>query len=465
MSRKNQKTRANPSSGSSKVRQIHEPEKQRGSMGPQATIPRAPLLILLVCLAVAGFAIMCVEMKRGVAIDFYQFWAVAGAADVLPDENIYDLTTGQRLARILFEQVSEVQSPDQQAAAHFRDQRIDVVSTPFLYACFRAFRTGDYDTDLRRFRLGSLVIFVLATLLAGYLVGCTPVINLAALGFFLLAFPPLRFDIVEGNVNSMQFAMLAILLWLRFDPDRAWRTVAAGFILLLAVLFKPNLAMIAAMLVLGWGLLGRWRDIVLAAIGAVAGAVIAFATSSFLLGATASWGNWFSRLRNLEHDFEVGVMQGNMGGARILGDAFGWNPTVPLLIVLLGIVAHKLWALRRFRGDSLAGAPLVRDVDTLLIAIGPTIAILGTAIAWPHYAILCVSLCLICLRRLEAESHIFRAPGVLVLAALVGLSSAAWLEGSGVESPLARALALSLGVLALYIAGVRALAHTTQLEK
>jgi hypothetical protein len=340
-----------------------------------------------------------------------------------------------------------------------------VASTPFLYACFRAFRTGDFDTDLRLFRFGSLVIFVLAALLVGHLVGCSPVINLAALGFFLLAFPPLRFDIVEGNVNAVQLGMLAILLWLRSDPDRAWRTVAAGFILLLAVLFKPNLAMIAALLVLGWGLLGRWRDIVLSAAGAVAGAVIAFTASTLLLGATAPWGDWFSTLRNIENSFEVGVMQGNLGGARILGDAFGWNPTVPLLIVLLGILAHKLWALRRAHGGSVARAPLVREVDTLLIAIGPAVAILGTAIAWPHYAILCVPLCLICLHRLEAESHIFRTPGVLALAALAGLSSTAWLEGAGVASPLARALFLALGILALYIAGVRAIAQATQLEK
>ncbi len=163
--------------------------------------------------------------------------------------------------------------------------------------------------------------------------------------------------------------------------------------------------------------------------------------------------------RDLEHDSEVDIMQGNLGGARILGDVFRWDPSVPLLIALLGIVAHKLWALRRARLDSLAGGLLVRDVDTMLIAIGPASAILGTAIAWPHYAILCVPLCLICLHRLEAEEHIFHTPGMLALAALIGLSSAAWLEGIGVASQLARALTHALGVLALYIAGVRALAE------
>lgn len=465
MPRKGSKKGTNSPTGSSKMGQRYSSGKQYGSAEALAAIPRAPLLALLVCLAFAGFAIMAVEMKRGVAIDFYQFWVIAGAADVLPDESIYAHTTGQQLARLLLEQAGEIDSPDLQAAARFRDQRIDVVSTPFLYACFRAFRTGNYDTDLRRFRIGSLVIFVLATLLVGHLAGCTPFINLAALGFFLLAFPPLRFDIVEGNVNAVQLAMLAVLIWLRCDPDRAWRAVASGFVLLLAALFKPNLSLIAALLVLGWGLLGRWREIALAAIGAVAGAVIAVTLSALMLGTTASWGDWFSALRNLEHNFDVGVMQGNLGGARILGDVFGWDPTVPLLIVLLGIVAHKLWPLRHARGDPLAQASLVRDVDMLLIAIGPALAILGTAIAWPHYAILCVPLCIICLHRLESESRIFRGQGLLVLASLIGLSSTALLEGTGVASPLLRALALALGVLALYIAGIRALAQTMQLEK
>jgi hypothetical protein len=48
-------------------------------------------------------------------------------------------------------------------------------------------------------------------------------------------------------------------------------------------------------------------------------------------------------------------------------------------------------------------------------------------------------------------------PGLLVLAALGGLSSTAWLDAVGMRGPLAQALALALGVLALYAAGVRAL--------
>ena len=101
----------------------------------------------------------------------------------------------------------------------------------------------------------------------------------------------------------------------------------------------------------------------------------------------------------------------------------------------------------------------MRDVDALLIALGPAVAILGTAIAWPHYAILCVPLCLVCLHQLETETYLVRVPGLLMLAALAGLSSTAWLDAAGVQAPLAQALALALGVLALYVAGVGALAR------
>jgi hypothetical protein len=395
-------------------------------------------------------------MEQGVAIDFYQFWAVAGAADLLPGESVYALETGERLARILLAQAAGTESAARRDAASFRARRVDVVSTPFFYACFRAFRTGDYDTDLRRYRLASLSAFVLAVMLVGHLAGCTPAVILAALAFFLWAFPPLRFDLTEGNVNSVQLAALAVILWLRLDPDRIWRTVAAGCVLSLAVLFKPNLAAVAVLLMIGWIFLGRVRDVVRAVLGAALGAVIAAAASSWLLGATASWGGWLKALRHLERDFAVGVAQGNLGGARLAGNALGWDPTALLLIALLGIVAGKLWVLRRTAGSTPATVPLVRDIDGLLIALGPAIAILGTAIAWPHYAILCVPLCLVCLHRLEAEAHLVRLSGLLVLA-LAGLSSTAWLGAAGVQSPLAQALALSLGVLALYAAGVAAL--------
>lgn len=438
---------------------MHEPKEQRGSMGARAAAPRAPLLALLAFLAAIGIAQMGMEMKQGMAIDYYQFWAVAGAAEVLPGESVYALANGERLARILLARAAEIESPARRAVARFRANRIDAVSTPFFYACFRAVWTGDYDTDLRRYRLGSLVAFVLATLLIGRLVGCTPATTLAALAFLLWAFPPLRFDLSEGNVNAVQLAMLALPLWLRRDPDRTWRTVAAGFVLSLAVLFKPNLAMVAVLLVLGWGFLGRKRDMLRAALGAALGTAIAVAVSAWLLRATASWGDWLEALRHFERDFAVGVAQGNLGGARLAGDALGWDPTVLLLTVLVGIVAGQLWARRRALGGAPAAVPLVRDVDALLIALGPAVAILGTAIAWPHYTILCVPLCLVCLHRIEAEEHLMRVPVLLVMAALAGLSSTAWLDAAGVQAPLAQALALALGVLALYAAGVWALAR------
>jgi hypothetical protein len=428
-------------------------------MGIRAGASRVPLLVVLGCLAAVGIARMSVEMEQGVAIDFYQFWAVAGAAEVLPGESVYALATGERLARILFQRTAETESPARRAAARFRAQRIDAVSTPFFYACFRAVRTGDYDTDLRRFRLAETVAFVLATLLVGHLVGCTPAAVLAALAFFLWAFPPLRFDLVEGNVNSVQLAVLALLLWLRRDPERSWRTVTAGCLLSLAMLFKPNLAMVAALLLLGWGIWGRGRDIVRAALGAVVGFAIAIGASAWLLGATASWGNWFEALRHLERDFAVGIAQGNLGGAKLAGDALGWNPTVLLLTVLVGIVAVRLWVLRRAIGRVPAGVLVVRDVEALLIALGPAVAILGTALAWPHYTILCVPLCLVCLHRLEAEQNLVRLPGLLLLAALAGLSSTAWLGVTGVTAPLVQPLALALGVLALYAAGIGVLAR------
>lgn len=418
--------------------------------------PHVPLLAVLGCLAIVGAVRMASLMSQGVAIDFYQFWAVAGAREVLPGENIYALETGERLARALHGRVAETDSQAKRDAADFRAERVDVVSTPFFYACFRAVRTGDYDTDLRRYRLVSLAAFIAALLIIASLIGCAPVTRLAALSFFLWAFPPLRFDLTEGNVNSMQLAVLALVLWLRREPDSTWRTAAAGFLLALAAMFKPNVAMVATLLLIGWAFLRRFQDMLRAALGAVSGVLIAWAASAWIMGTEASWRGWFDAVRHLERDFAVGIAQGNFGGAKLAGEALGWDPTLLFLAALLGIVAHRLWALRRSLPAAPADTPLMRDLDTLLIALGPSVAILGTSIAWPHYTILCIPLCLICLKQLEAEISFLRPPAMLATAALAGLSSTAWLGAVGVQTMLVQALGLALGVLALYIAGVRA---------
>jgi hypothetical protein len=396
-------------------------------------------------------------MEKGVAIDFYQFWNIAGAPEILPGESVYTLATGEKLAQILFERSAAAESPAQRDAARFRVHRIDAVSTPFFYACFRALRTGDYDTDLRRHRLGSLVVFVLALLLIARFAGCRPATALAALAFFLWAFQPLRLDLVEGNVNAVQLAVIALVFWLRRDPECAWRTITAACLLALAVLFKPNIIMIAVLLLFGWGILRRWHDIVLAAIGTAVGSAVAIAASAWLMGTNASWGAWLEGLRRLESDFAVGVEQGNIGGAKLIGDAMGWNPTVPLLILLVGGTAGMLWHLRRARNRTPASPELVRNVDALMIALGPAVAILGTTMAWPHYTVLCVPLCLMCLNRLEAEARLVSLPGLIVLAALIGLSSAAWLNAVGVHGLLVQAIVLALGVVALYAGGLEAL--------
>jgi hypothetical protein len=443
---------------------VEKPEEQHWSKGVP-TAARVPLLILLICLAAVGVARVGMEMEHGIAIDFYQFWALSGAPEELPGESVYALDTDKRLARIFFDRAEETKSSARQAAARLRAQRLGAISTPLLYSCFRAFRTGDYDIDLRRYRLTSLMAFVLATLLVGYIVGCKPATILGALAFFLWAFPPLRFDLSEGNVNAVQFAVLALVLWLRCDPERAWRTVAAGCVLSLGVLFKPNLAMVAALLVLGWGFLGRGRDVVRATIGAALGIAIGVAASTWLLGPAATWGDWIGALRHLDRDFAVGVAHGNFGGAKLIGEGLGWDPTVLLLIVLVGIVAGKLWKLRRAVGGALSAVLLVRDVDALLITIGPAVAILGTTIAWPHYAVLCVPLCLVCMHHLESEVHLVCMPGLILLAALAGLSSAAGLEAGDIQNPFAKAIALSLGVMSLYVGGVVELGRRSDAER
>ena len=59
------------------------------------------LLAALICLIAAGIARVYEHMQQGVAFDFYQFWAIAGAGELLPGENVYSLSTGERLGRTL----------------------------------------------------------------------------------------------------------------------------------------------------------------------------------------------------------------------------------------------------------------------------------------------------------------------------------------------------------------------------
>jgi hypothetical protein len=101
--------------------------------------------------------------------------------------------------------------------------------------------SGDFETDYWRWQILSLFAFCAGVLGIGQLSGLSWGAAFALLAVLLFALEPLHSEIRVGNVNNLQLGLLALYLCCQklATDGRGW--LAAGRILGIGVMFKPNL--------------------------------------------------------------------------------------------------------------------------------------------------------------------------------------------------------------------------------
>ncbi len=374
----------------------------------------------LVLLAALGVLNTWTSGERGAGIDFYQFWAVGQAVRESLVENIYAPEARPRLGGIFSRRAAEDGSGRIRAAARFRREEIQAASTPFLYSFFYLIQSGEFEKDIRRYRILCLGCFVLAILAICRMAGYGPEGTLIVLAFASWAFLPVQDDLRDGNVNQIQLALVALSVWLRRAGGPAWPDLLSGAVLGLAIAFKPNLALVAVVLGLFWAIGARLRTLSLWGAGVAAGLLLAVAGSSAFFGSVSCWGSWLSTLRHLDEQFDVAVGWGNFGGARLLRDWLGLNLSPALFLLTTGLVGVCIWRGRRREDPAGAGwtdeASAARD-ELLIAGIGLLIPLLAAGLAWPHYLVLAIPIC-VCLLRPEEGMATRVLPAFLGVACL-----------------------------------------------
>ncbi|HXI04123.1 MAG TPA: glycosyltransferase family 87 protein, partial [Candidatus Saccharimonadales bacterium] len=340
-----------------------------------------PLLVL----ALLGLVHVWQTAYEGMGIDFFQFWSVGQAVREHLVDDVYAPDAGPRLAKIFLERAREG-GRRHQAAATFRRDEIQTSNTPFLYTVFYAFESGDYETDIGRFRLLGLLVAVLSVVTlcrrAGYSIAGT----LAALVFVLWAFVPLHYDLREGNVNSVQLGAMALYLLLAGGQAPPWRRVAGGAALALGVAFKPNLLFVPLVLAMAWVIRREWKDLALKASGMALGALAAIVASAAFFGSVTPWLSWADTLRHINETFGSSVKWGSFGGGRLLADLTGRSLSPVLYLITLGAVAFAIWKAR-------SGSPSAGEARTAalgefaVLGVGPLVPLIAADLAWPHYLV------------------------------------------------------------------------------
>lgn len=333
-------------------------------------------------------------------IDYYVAWAAVDATRNDTEHDIYTREGRFRLGREYRREARAGDPASRQAAAAEHVSYLHTSATPFLYTVIGLFSTGDYDRDLGLWHGLSLAAFTLALLLISRMFGFSAAASLALLLPCLVWLTALHSDLRVGNVNSFQFGLLALLFWLQSrDADARFTPLAgrlaaasAGVLAALMVLFKPNLAPIALILLGAWLVRRQFLTLFIGAAGMAVGTLAALAWSSLFFGDPGVWLDWFRSLATLM-EMDVGARIGNFNFANAIGLQLGRGGQLGLALFLCALALLALWwGRKRAPTAAAAGADGERELIEYgqLLALACLIQMLVSPLVWLHYFVLTV---------------------------------------------------------------------------
>ncbi len=270
--------------------------------------------VVALALCVLLFASAFEAFPEQPGADFYQFWGVPVGKRLLATHDSLEspYANPQRYASELNGAVQFSRSEKLHAANALR-RTLEPMGTPFLYAVFAVF-PEDYDA-------AQAIYVTLLYLGAGF--GVFALARLRGLSFrwaacvafaVELTFAPFMIDVRAANVNSLQLALIAALVWIAARNVRLGNPFVDGlFLAVLAplVIFKPNALWIAMALAVQFVLT---RDRRTAMVGIALGAlssVVTLAIGAVYFGSATTWSEWLSFARKLEAELPLTLEQGN----------------------------------------------------------------------------------------------------------------------------------------------------------
>ncbi len=168
--------------------------------------------ILLCFLAVFGLVSAWNYSATMPADDFYQFWVIGRSLVTSTPQNVYGEADKRSIGERFYLKFKEMEaSPLVMRSAEYR-RILENYSTPFLYTTFSLCSWGDYENNLRFYRVALVGIASLAT------VALCRFLNYSSTGLMLILivcgtwFGPLMADVEVGNVNSIQLGLIALFL-------------------------------------------------------------------------------------------------------------------------------------------------------------------------------------------------------------------------------------------------------------
>lgn len=353
-------------------------------------------------------------------MDFYHFWAVPAALRDGGLRDVYAPPAREAFGRYMAERV-RAQPGQRIVLAHEDWVDPQPTATPLLYATFAGLVGDDYEADYRRFQRAALALAGIGILLAGHAAGLPIAASLGVAGWAALWFAPLHSEVRVANVARVLLFLMAAYVALRLaaarSRQRAALSVASGFVLASAVLFKPMLVFCVATLGINRLLQRQWRDFWAESAGALAAAVVALLATGAAFGSVTVWGAWLGNLGAIVALGPHALADGNFALGAWLTAVTGLPGAIAfgLAVLVLGAQAAILGRAGWEPPDAAASA----RIDAAAVLLGFVVYCMTAPLVWFHYYVLALPLLLLALGDAwRLRKPWLAAPAVLAVFAL-----------------------------------------------
>jgi hypothetical protein len=365
--------------------------------GPLLRLFRRPLtrrgrkIDLVIWLAAAGFvfAVLIPHRRHSFPHDFHQFWVTGQALKTMNVSNIYSDRV-QRTVTLEFKQRASAFRSERLRRRAMGANKLNYTGTPMLMAFLNVVCSGDFDEDVQRFRIASILLYSGGILLLAAALGFSGAAALLFLVAFTTFFWPFQMNMIVANVSGAQAgAFMMILALLRGASPQ--RQGLIGFLLGMLNLLKPTVPPAVLLLLVGFAADRRWREAAWFSAGLVVAAVLGIAIPWMAFGPACTWLNWRAAM-----PAACFTPWGLTGGflAKLLGVT---NPAVYGFFSLALIVAAAALVLRTGHRIRLKDHQRwLRDAGAA--ALGALIVLLSSPIVRSHYFVAAVAAALISLR-------------------------------------------------------------------
>ena len=297
---------------------------------------------------------------------------------------------------------SNATARERRAAAYWTT--LQAVNTPGMYAVTGILQSGDWELDSGIFAFLSIASILLAIAWLCRRLSFPPGGALLAMAVVLGANSAMFLDLWVGSFNALQVGILVAYLALRSGNPSTGRNLASAILLGFVIALKPNIALIAAVVLASILVERRWRDLTTQVVGLVGGGLLALSVATLRFGSIEPWFAWLATWRDLAFRDYWKMEWGNFSIIRWIWEETTADLSRIALVGLIGVTALAFLVGRRRVAGSIFGSDASVTDDRrfgrelLLVAAAIGITLLASPLAHQHYYLLLTPAALFLLR-------------------------------------------------------------------